>query len=103
MRTSEDAMTKKRPSQICIVTVMGGDQVGIVGKLAMVMAKANINILDIDQKVIEGTFVMTMAADISQATIDMEQIKKRLDRTAKDMTLRITVQDENIFKAMHRM
>ena len=96
-------MTKKKASQICMVTVMGADKVGIVGKLATVMAKANINILDIDQKVIEDTFVMTMAVDIGAATIDMAQIKKRIDRAAKDMSLRITVQDENIFKAMHRM
>jgi ACT domain-containing protein len=96
-------MTDPKASQICIVTVTGADRVGIIAKLAVTMARANINILDLDQKVMEDCFVMTMAVDVGQATIDMGQLKKRLDRLGRQMTLRITVHDENIFKAMHRI
>ena len=96
-------MTKESASQICIVTVTGEDKVGIVAKLANVMARANINIVDINQKIVEETFVMTMAVDVAQASIDMSQIKKRLDKVAKAMILNITIQDESIFKAMHRV
>jgi ACT domain-containing protein len=96
-------MTDENASQICIVTVAGEDKVGIVARLATTMARANINIIDINQKILEKTFVMTMAVDIAKSTIDMNQIKKRLDRAAKGMALKITIQDENIFKAMHRV
>jgi ACT domain-containing protein len=96
-------MTKDKTSQICIMTVTGVDKVGIVAKLATVMAKANINIVDINQKIMEDYFVMTMAVDIADATVDMENIKKRLDKAAEEMSLKITFQDENIFKAMHRI
>lgn len=96
-------MSDQKASQICIVTVTGADRVGIIAKLAIVMAKANINIVDVDQKVMEDCFVMTMAVDIGKATADMGQIKKRLDRLGKQMALRITIHDENIFKAMHRV
>ena len=96
-------MTDENASQICIVTVTGEDKVGIVAKLATVMARANINIVDINQKILEKTFVMTMAVDIAKSEIDMPQIKKRLDNAAKAMSLKITIQDENIFKAMHRV
>jgi ACT domain-containing protein len=96
-------MTKNKTSQICIMTVTGVDKVGIVAKLATVMAKANINIVDINQKIMEEYFVMTMAVDIVDATVDMENIKKRLDKAAEEMSLKITFQDENIFKAMHRI
>ncbi len=96
-------MTDKHPSQICIVTVTGEDTVGIVAKLATVMARANINIVDINQKILEATFVMTMAVDVAESTLAMSQIKKRLDKVAKEMTLNITIQDETIFKAMHRV
>jgi ACT domain-containing protein len=85
------------------MTVTGVDKVGIVAKLATVMAKANINIVDINQKIMEDYFVMTMAVDIADATVDMENIKKRLDKAAEEMSLKITFQDENIFKAMHRI
>ena len=95
-------MTEKA-SQICIVTVTGEDRVGIIATLANAMAKANINIVDVNQKIMEDTFVMTMAVDIGQATIAMGQIKKQLDRIGRQMALKISIQDESIFKAMHRV
>ena len=96
-------MADPRTSQICIVTVTGADRVGIVARLALVMAKANVNIVDINQKIMEDYFVMTMAVDLGRASVDMGQIRKRLDQVGKQMALKITIQDENIFKAMHRV
>jgi ACT domain-containing protein len=93
----------EKSSQICIVTVTGADQVGIVARLATVMAKANVNIVDINQKIMEDYFVMTMAVDIGRAAVDMGQLRKRLDQLGKQMALKIMIQDENIFKAMHRV
>lgn len=96
-------MTDEQSSQICIVTVTGQDKVGIVARLATAMARANINIVDINQKILEETFVMTMAVDIAKSTLAMSQIKRRLDKVARDMALNVTIQDESIFKAMHRV
>jgi len=80
-------MKNDKTSQICIVTIIGQDTVGIVARLATAMAKANINILDINQNVMEEHFVMTMAVDITHATIDMGRIKKKLDRIGKEMAI----------------
>ena len=46
-------MPEQKENQICIVTVTGKDRVGIVARLATVMAKANVNIVDINQKIME--------------------------------------------------
>lgn len=96
-------MPKKQASQICIVTVTGVDKVGIIAKLANTMAKANINIVDVNQKIMEDYFVMTMAVDITKATMRMEKIKNQLDKVGREMSLNIAFQDESIFKAMHRV
>jgi len=96
-------MSEQKTSQICIVTVTGKDRVGIIARLATTMARANINIVDVNQKIMEDYFVMTMAADIGQATMNMGQIKKQLDKVGRQMALKITIQDETIFKAMHRV
>ena len=96
-------MAKKRAAQICIMTVTGVDKVGIIAKLASCMAKANINIVDVNQKIMEDYFVMTMAVDVADANIDMEKIRRRLDKIGEETALDITFQDENIFKAMHRV
>ncbi len=96
-------MAEQAGSQICIVTVTGKDRVGIVARLATVMAKANVNIVDINQKIVTDYFVMTMAVDIGQAALDIGQLRKKLDQVGRQMALKITIQDESIFKAMHRV
>jgi len=96
-------MAKKKNAQICIVTVTGVDRVGIVAKIATAMAKANINIVDVNQKIMEDYFVMIMAVDTTDAAIGMDKIRKQLKKAGKEMSLNITFQDENIFKVMHRV
>lgn len=96
-------MASKKQSKICIVTVIGKDRVGIIAKLANAMARANINIVDVNQKIMENYFVMIMAVDIAKATISIPQVHKRLDKIANEMKLKIVFQDENIFKMMHRV
>ena len=96
-------MAKQKPPQICIVTITGSDKVGIIAKVATAMARAHINIIDVNQKIMEDYFVMTMAVDITHASIPIVKIKSNLDNIGWDMELNITLQDENIFKAMHRV
>jgi ACT domain-containing protein len=96
-------MARQKTPQICIMTVTGADRVGIIAKLASAMADANINIVDVNQKIMEDYFVMTMAVDIAKATITMDKIKKQLDKIGKEMALNIAFQNENIFKVMHRV
>ena len=90
-------------SQICIVTVTGADRVGIIAALANAMAKHNVNIMDVNQRIMENIFVMTMAVDLTHATVGMDKIKAQLDRVAQKMELNITIQNERIFEAIHRI
>lgn len=94
---------KKKVSQICIVTVTGKDKVGIIARIANTMAKANINIIDVSQRIMEDYFVMTMAIDITDATLELETLQTQLNKIARQMDLTITLQHENIFKMMHRV
>jgi ACT domain-containing protein len=93
----------KNKSQICIVTVTGQDKVGIIARLSSEMAKADINIVDVNQKIMETYFVMTMACDLAGANVGIKEIKERIAAIADDMELRITLQHEDIFAAMHRV
>jgi ACT domain-containing protein len=92
-----------RSSEVCIVTVTGIDKVGIIARLANDMAAANINIVDVNQKIMEKYFVMTMAIDVARASVDMPHLQAMLAKIAADMKLSITCQHENIFKMMHRV
>ena len=96
-------MAKKKTRQICIVTVTGKDKVGIISRISNIMAKANVNIVDVSQRIMEEYFVMTMACDITEATAAMDKLHKQLGKLGKEMDLNITFQHENIFKMMHRV
>jgi ACT domain-containing protein len=96
-------MAKDKSRQVCIVTVTGKDKVGIIAKISTLMAKANVNIIDVSQRIMEEYFVMTMACDITDASEDMDKLQKQLARLAREMELNITFQHENIFKMMHRV
>lgn len=96
-------MAKDKDRQVCIVTVTGRDKVGIIAKISMLMAKANVNIVDVSQRIMAEYFVMTMAVDITDASTEMEKLQKQLSKLGRDMELNITFQHENIFKMMHRV
>ena len=85
------------------ITVMGKDQKGIVAGISTLLYKNDINIEDLNQKVMEGIFVMTMLVDMSSYKKPIQRLASALEAVAKKMNLKIQVQNENIFKMMHRV
>ena len=76
----------------------------MVGDVAGFLSKQNVNILDINQKVMGGDiFAMTMLTDITKAAIDFGNLKKVLEEKGKELGLKIHAQHEEIFKYMHRI
>ncbi|MDD1744889.1 MAG: ACT domain-containing protein [Candidatus Methanoperedens sp.] len=91
------------PKDLVFITVIGKDQKGIIAHISNAVFKHNINIEDLNQKVMEGYFVMTMLADMADSKASIADIKREFTEIEKQMDLRIQVQHENIFKAMHRV
>ena len=86
-----------------LITVVGTDRVGIIARVANVLAEHQINIIDLNQKIVQGYFVMMLMADVKHSKIDLETLGRVLDGVGEELGLRIIVQHENIFKAMHRI
>ena len=86
-----------------IVTVIGGDKVGIIANVSAVLAEAGANIIDIPQTTMREFFAMIMMVDLEQATQPFDEIKRRLNRKGEEMGLRIDAQHEDVFKYMHRI
>jgi ACT domain-containing protein len=86
-----------------IVTIIGSDRVGIIAGIANVIAEANVNILDISQSVIREFFTMIMMVDLSAASISFEALADNLARKGANLGVKVEIQREEIFKAMHRI
>jgi ACT domain-containing protein len=89
--------------ELLFITVIGEDKKGIVARISMLLYECGINIEDINQRIMDRYFVMTMLVDMKDSTESMEEIRKRLAQIGKDLQLEIQIQHENIFKKMHRV
>lgn len=88
---------------LVFITVIGKDRKGIIARISNAVFRHNINIEDMNQKIMGGYFVMTMLADMSDSRSTIKDLKKELSAIETEMALKIQVQHENIFKAMHRV
>lgn len=65
------------------------------------LADYNVNILDISQTILQGSFTMVMAVDVSAATASFGDLGAALAELGGEMGLSIRIQREEIFNAMH--
>ena len=86
-----------------IVTVVGQDRVGIIAAVCNRLAGFNVNILDISQTIMQGSFTMVMAVDIGAATASFGELSAALAAQGEEMGLSIRIQRQEIFDAMHRI
>ena len=86
-----------------IVTVIGQDKVGIIAAICNKLAGFNVNILDITQTILQGSFTMVMAVDIGAATAPFGELSTALAELGAEMGLSIRIQRQEIFDAMHRI
>jgi ACT domain-containing protein len=91
----EDKMDK----QNAILTVVGKDHTGILAAAATEAAKANGNIEDVSQSVLNGFFSMVMVIDVSALDGTLNDLQSAVQKALPDMEIHLM--HENIFKAMH--
>ena len=85
------------------VTVMGPDRIGIIAEVTTLLCSYRVNVLDISQTVMQGTFTMTMLVDTAEATEPFDTLRDALLKKGEQMRLSIRIQREDIFDAMHQI
>ena len=66
-----------------IITVLGKDQVGIIAGVSSLLAKWNVNVLDISQTILQENFTMVMLVDAGACDIPFAELAALLDRSTK--------------------
>ena len=84
-----------------VVTVMGIDRTGIIAKVSGCLYRHNVNILDINQTIMENIFTMVMLVDLEGA--NAAEVTNELNAVGKEIGVDIRLQNEEIFKSMHRI
>ena len=74
-----------------VVSVIGRDQKGVVARISTYLASCNINIEDIEQRVMEGLFIMTMLVDLSDLSITLDELVMGLRKIGEEINMETTL------------
>lgn len=86
-----------------IITVLGQDKVGIIAAICTLLAQNNVNILDISQTILQNSFTMVMAVDLSASRLAIGELRGELETLGASLGMSIRIQREELFDAMHRI
>jgi ACT domain-containing protein len=86
-----------------ILSVLGEDRVGIVAAVSKTLADHAANIEDIRQTIISGVFSMTMLVTVDEQASPFDAVQAALAEVAERLGVQITLQREDVFRAMHRV
>ncbi|MBI0028977.1 hypothetical protein B5S43_05755 [Gilliamella apicola] len=86
-----------------ILTVIGKDQTGIIAGISQKLYELNINILDVSQTIMGEYFTMIMLLDLSKINMSFDDVKTALTETGDKLKVKVNIQREEIFDAMHRL
>jgi len=76
---------------LAIVSVVGRDQKGVVARVSTYLASCNINIEDIEQRVMEGLFIMTMRVDLSDLSLSLDEMILGLKKIGEETHMEVSV------------
>ena len=86
-----------------IITVIGKDTVGILAKVSDACAKADVNIVEVTQSVLQDMFAMVMLVEIDKSNIGFEQLRENLNSVGESTGTKIHLMHEDIFNSMHKI
>ena len=86
-----------------VITIVGKDRVGIIAAVTGLLAKENVNILDITQTILSGYFTMVMMVDLAGMNVSYAEMIAALNELGEKLGLEIRMQRSEIFDAMHRL
>jgi formyltetrahydrofolate deformylase len=74
-----------------VVSVIGRDQKGVVARVSTYLAGCDINIEDIEQRVMEGLFIMTMLVDLTDLSVTLDELAFGLRRIGEEISMEVTL------------
>lgn len=85
---------------LAIVSVLGRDQKGVVARISTYLAERDVNIEDIEQRVVRGQFLMDMLVDITEASVTLDELITGLLAIGSEigMEIRVTLHNERARK-----
>jgi formyltetrahydrofolate deformylase len=76
---------------LAVISIIGHDQKGVVARISTYLASCDVNIEDIEQRVTEGLFIMTMLVDLTEVSVSLDEIVLGLKRIGEEIHMEVSV------------
>jgi ACT domain-containing protein len=86
-----------------LITVVGIDKIGIIAQVTKLLADHQINIVDIRQTILNDFFTMVLIADLKECPESLGEMQNLLEQLGREIGVKITMQNEELFRSMHRI
>lgn len=86
-----------------VITVVGQDRVGILAQVCTVCAEANVNVEEVSQRILSGTFAMIMLVDLAAANLEFTAFAEALHRKGEELGVDIRCTRQEMYDVMHRI
>ena len=86
-----------------VITVIGRDAVGILARVCTACAEAGVNVEEVTQRILRGTFAMIMLVDMSGATLEFDAFSQKLEAVGKELGVDVRCTRQELYEAMHRI
>lgn len=86
-----------------VISVIGKDMVGILAKVSTECEKANMNVIEVSQTLLQDMFAMIMLIDITNGNMTLADFAMHMEETGNHLGLKIHVMHEDIFNSMHKI
>ncbi len=83
------------------MTAYGHDTPGVLAALTAELSAEGANVLDVSQKILQGYFTLVLVADFPTGA-DLGAARDRLAARGDAFGVRVLLQHEELFEAMHR-
>jgi len=75
--------------KLIAVSVYGLDKPGIIYGISKVLADNNVNIVDIEQNVLQGLFVMFIIGDAERCKVSIGELRKQLEEMGRELGVHV--------------
>ncbi|MDL2294110.1 ACT domain-containing protein [Ruminococcaceae bacterium OttesenSCG-928-D13] len=86
-----------------VITVVGSDKVGILAKVSTICAEHGVNIEEVTQSILRGTFAMIMLCTLPQDGVAFSTLAEELRAGGQELGVDVNITRQDIYDVMHNI
>lgn len=89
-------------SDLWVISVIGRDRPGLIRDILSEPARERVNVIDLDQRVMHGLFIMSMVADFGQASITPAELESRFKKISVSLGIEVSFLPMDLYRGGRR-